>query len=163
MITAIITALTGNYFAVLTEKRIKTLECIVLMIKNIKAQISYTRIPLTDIIENLVSVEEYKSLKFLNMIRNDISKGKTFSKSWKKAVKAFVGINGFKNEDAALLISFGETLGGTDINSQIENCETYINLLSLKLEQLKKNSKSKEKIYNSMGILAAALIVILFI
>ena len=105
LITALILALTGNYLAVLTEKRIKTLECIVLMIKSIKTQISFARIP--------------------------------------------------------LIIRFGENLGSSDTNGQTENCNTFIEMLSAEIQHLKSKAQSKVKIYNSMGVLSAALVIIL--
>ena len=161
LITALILALTGNYLAVLTEKRIKTLECIVLMIKSIKTQISSARIPLTDIIDNLLASGQFDNLSFLTAVKSDISNGESFQKSWEKALKSFAGINGLTKEDTALIIRFGENLGSSDTNGQTENCNTFIEMLSAEIQHLKSKAQSKVKIYNSMGVLSAALVIIL--
>ena len=131
------------------------------MIKNIKAQIGFARMPLTDIIGYLILSEEFGSLTFLKNVNLYLSKGNSFCLSWKNSVKSFIGINGLTKEDAEILMNFGENLGGSDTKGQIENCDTYIELLSLRIERLKTKAQSKVKIYNSMGVLAAALVIIL--
>ena len=163
IITAIIIALTGNYLAVRTEKRIKTLEKCLLMIKSIKAQISFSRVPVNKIIDNLITEKELKSLRFLKSVKNQLNTGASFYSAWKNSVEGFVGECGFSGEDAQVITGFAEQLGGTDVKNQLENCDTYAEILLLKIENLKAKSQSKIKIYNSLGILAGALVVIIFI
>lgn len=151
----------GNSLAKRKKQRIELLDLIVLMIKAIDSQIVYSHLAVPKLLEFIESSEEFESLSFVKRVNSLIREGVDYNIAWKKAIQEYIIVYPLTGEDANTLIAFTKGLGSTDIEGQKSNCETYANLFKLKADGLRKKADSSAKIYNSLGVLTAALVFII--
>ncbi len=132
------------------------------MMKTIKTQIEFSRLPVLSLLEYLGSCKDFSRLTFINDTVQGIKNGENFITSWNRAVNSFSQSAGLDGDETGLLRSFANGLGSSDLSGQMSNCDTYINLFELKLGTLKAKSESTVKICNSLGLMSAALVIIVF-
>lgn len=154
-------AVTGNWMGKQKLKRIKIIEQIILMLKTIKSQIVYAKLSVPKIFKYLSSCDELYLLDFITITNDYLEKGVEFNDAWLKALNSYIKSHPVKQEDINTLKSFTSGLGNTDIDGQKSNCDTYIELFSLKLDKLKNDAESSVKVCNSLGMVAAALVFII--
>ena len=153
--------LAGNSLAKRKKQRIEILDLIVLMIKAIDSQIVYSHLAVPELLKFIAGSEEFESLSFVKRVNSLIGEGVDYNKAWKKATQEYIISYPVTDEDANMLIAFAKCLGSTDIEGQKSNCETYANLFKLKADGLRNKADSSAKIYNSLGVLTAALVFII--
>ena len=86
-----------------------------------------------------------------------------FSVRWKSAVKNLPESCSLNIKDKDIITSFGEKLGVTDVQGQIEHIEHYQILAEAQLQNAVKEISDKSKLYRTMGffvVIAAALVLI---
>lgn len=162
MLIALICLITGFFTGKRCLERVKIIESIVLMIKTIKTQIEFSRLPVLNLFEYLGECKDFSKLTFLSDTVQLMKKGEDFITSWNKAVTVFSESTSLDSDEITLLRSFANGLGNSDLSGQMSNCDTYINLFELKLGTLKAKSESTVKICNSLGFMSAALVIIVF-
>lgn len=160
MISAIL-IMTGNILGRKMPERIKTLECVVLMIKTIRMQIEFSRMPVKELLNYISECSEFSRLVFINGTISLLKKTDDFELAWKTSLNKNANQMGIRQDDITMLIAFSAGLGNTDVSGQISNCDTYINLFEAKLDTLQKKSESSVRICNSLGVLSAALTAII--
>jgi len=70
---------------------------------------------------------------------------------------------GFSKEDIVVINNFGNLLGKTDINGQLNEIELANNFLDKQIIDAEELRKKNEKLYKSLGIILGIAIVIIFI
>lgn len=158
-----ISVLSAGYFAASIKKRIELLELFVMLIKQIRTYISYSKLPLTQIVNELEQDGDYKKLGIFISIKSYIELGESVANAFEKSIYNSSGLSSLKQEDKKLMCSFVKSLGASDTDSQLMNCDTYTDLLSERVNSLKQKSADKIKVYNSLGILSAVFIAVLFL
>lgn len=159
---ALICLITGYFTGKRCLERVKLIESIILMIKTIKTQIEFSRLPVLSLLEYLGKSKDFSKLTFINDTAEKIKNGEDFITAWNKAVTSFSKGISLDGDEISLLRSFANGLGSSDLSGQMSNCDTYINLFELKLGTLKAKSESTVKICNSLGLMSAALVIIVF-
>lgn len=132
------------------------------MIKTVKTQIEFSRLPVLSLLEYLGKSKDFSKLTFINDSAHLMKNGEDFVSAWNKAVTSFSESASLDGDEISLLTSFANGLGSSDLSGQMSNCDTYINLFELKLGTLKSKSESTVKICNSLGLMSAALVIIVF-
>ena len=153
--------LAGNTLAKRKIERIEILQNISLMIKYINAQIVYSRLSVPKLLESLEKSDEFSKLFFIKEANSMLLNGNDCQTAWKTAVSDYLKISPLVKEDGEMLTAFFNGLGSTDIEGQKSNCETYSELFRLKTDSMRKKAEASAKVYNSLGLMTAALVFII--
>lgn len=144
----------------LLKARKQTLECITLLVEQIKIEVRYSHLSVVQMVYNFSNIKPFSSLKFLNECKETLKEGEDFPLSWKKAIENEKILNLHEKEK---LIALGNSLGTTDSSSQMDILNVYL----LYFEDFcKKANESYEKTGKSIiytGILIGFGLFILFV
>ena len=151
--------LTGQYANIRLKKRLSSLENLVIFIEGINSQISFSQNNITDIMKNLNDSANH-NLKIINELI-DMS-GNDFTKNWEKSVEMFSRYDCLNKEDKNILLSFGKTLGVTDLQGQSNNCRLHIGMLNRQLSSARENVRDRSKINTAISAFFAVAAVIIF-
>lgn len=83
--------------------------------------------------------------------------------AWEKAVKKSIGMTALNREDEQILLSFGKSLGNTDLEGQIKNIRLTLAQLAIQEEKAEESRKKNESMYRSLGILCGLAAVIVLV
>ncbi len=89
--------------------------------------------------------------------------GPPFTVSVKSDVDLIVSCPCFNQVDSTLLNEFIEKLGMGDVDSQLELCNKYAQLIKRRADEALQSEKKLANVYRTCGVLAAAALVVLFI
>ncbi len=141
------------------KKRVASLEEIIVFIEGINSQISFSKRNIQDIIDNLSSSAERK-LKIISALSENANPD--FTEKWKTSVETFSSDDCLKKEDAKILVSFGKSLGVTDLQGQSNNCRLHISMLEKQLEKARKEIDEKSKTNSALSLFLAIAVIIIF-
>ena len=94
----------------------------------------------------------------------ELSKDKSgdFLCAWRNSVKSFYSDDCLDKEDAKILLSFGNSLGVTDVEGQKNNCRLHISMIEKQLKTAEENLKEKSKINTALSSFLALASIIIF-
>ncbi len=141
------------------KKRIASLEALIILIEGINSQISFSKRNITDIINDLSYSGDIK-LKTICELSN--SKNPDFSEKWKNSVETFSPDDCLKKEDENILLSFGRSLGTTDLQGQSNNCRLHISMLEKQLQKAQSDFDRRSKTNTAMSFFMALAVIIIF-
>lgn len=141
------------------KKRVSSLEELIILIEGINSQISFSKRSITDIISDLSCFGE---MKLKTMRELSLSENPDFSEKWKKSVESFSSDDCLKKEDEKILLSFGRSLGVTDLQGQSNNCRLHISMLEKQLEKARKELEEKRKTNSALSLFMALAVIIIF-
>lgn len=153
--------LCGIYAAKSVENRVKFLEQYVMFLTQVKTMICYGAISVSEILKSVNAVPLVSPL--LDECGISMSDGMSFEAAWHKAVNKEYKKKLFTAEDKMLLCSFGETFGNSDADGETTKTELHIALVSERLNKIREEHLSKNKLYRIVGMfsgIAIALIII---
>ena len=136
--------------------RAEQLEKFIQFITNAKTEIRYSAMPVHQIVE-----KHSEGMRLLSKCAEYCGTGLEFPAAWKRGVQEGTAGLGLKKEDLKVMREFGEGLGATDLDGQLAHCELYLQMVSSRLEDAKKEKATKSKLYLMLGVsagLAAALL-----
>lgn len=128
-------------------------------IETINSQISFSKKTIQEIIEN-ISLKEEMKLKMICELSED--KSRDFQSVWRNSVNRYYSDDSLDKEDAKILLSFGNSLGVTDIEGQENNCRLHISMLEKQLTTAEENLKEKSKINTALSSFLALASIIIF-
>ena len=132
---------------------------IISMIKQIKIQLNYC-VPTTREIVSDLKDKDFSYLYFVKKCFENYD-NLPFDILWKDEVeKCSLPIN---KEDILMLISFGKSLGTTDVDGQIELCNSFIQKFQISLDKYTLEKEKKSKLYISLGVLLGVGVSIILI
>ena len=85
-----------------------------------------------------------------------------FLGAWRNAVSRFYSEDCLNKEDAKILLSFGNSLGVTDVEGQENNCRLHISMIEKQLKYAEDNLKEKSKINTALSSFLALASFIIF-
>lgn len=156
-----VTVWLGFYVAHAVEKRSEMLECCIRLIRTFDMKIGYSGEPVNEIIKKSVEDEELKALTFLKNIAN--SEQSDFYQAWKENIEEFSTFSYLNKGDIALLLSFGEKLGTTDISYQTQLCNEYLTLFEDRYQTAKQKKAERLKICRLSGAICGLIEIILML
>ena len=151
--------LTGQHFNKRMRKRISSLKQLLVFIENINSQISFSKMTIQEIIGSITLKEEMK-LKMIDELSRD--ENGDFQSAWRNSVNTYYSDDSLDKEDAKILLSFGNSLGVTDVAGQENNCRLHISMLEKQLAAAESNLKEKSKINTALSTFLALASVIIF-
>lgn len=106
---------------------------------------------------------EFQSLLFLQEAASHLEEDGEFHTAWRHGISRQGKATGLAPADMELLQHFGDSLGRTDVEGQLENCRIYAEQLAQRLEQARMEASSKNRLYTTLGVtggLALALLLL---
>ena len=143
-------------------KELKELKKIVFLMKG---EIGFLHTPLLEALEN---VSFRCDEPFKGMITGFVKYGKEvdkrpFCEIWKEGMIDGISKTHLSKEEKALFMKLGKELGLSDIKTQQNAMDSFLNELDLNINVLEKAVPNKVKLYNSMGIMLGLVIAIIMI
>ncbi len=83
--------------------------------------------------------------------------------AWRESVEKNIKLTSLNKEDMNVLISFGKSLGNTDLEGQIKNIKFIVEQLKIQWSKAESSRKKDEKLYKNLGFLGGLAIVIILI
>ena len=166
-IIMVIVATTG-YGIVLSRDiklRLKELKEIKKIAVLMTGEIGYGHTPLLEAFDN---VSRRCSLPFKEILTDFVKYGEEGNKRpfvdiWNDGMTGLIGKTHLSKEEKELFINWGQGLGLSDVRTQENAMDNFLNELDLNIEALEKIVPNKVKLYNSMGIMLGIVIAIIMI
>lgn len=155
--------LTANYLGRSTSVRVNTLERFSLIIRSIKTYIGFSKTPLTQIVRKLETDQDFSDNPFICLLNLKLGNGEDFFEAWRDSLESVRSGSRLSDDDVSLLCSFANGLGVSDLNGQLENCDMFLSLIDTRLDALRPKAVTRMKVFNSLGLLAAGLAVIILL
>ncbi len=149
-------------FSMRIKERVRTLEKFRLMLKLMQTEIEYVNMPTYEMLKNASGRQELSDLFFLNDCLMLLDNGNPFDESWSKSVQKTKPAE-LEGDDLRLILSFGNSLGTTDRDGQLNLCGMYEEMVVEKIHQARAKAKSHASLYSKLGIICGVAIVIILI
>lgn len=136
----------GNWFAARLKSRRKNLLLIIEAITRMKNHFAFSGFEI-----NRVVSESFCGLPCFE--RFCICDGSTeeFNLWWEKTVESLPSDTGLSREDKRLLLRFSDSLGVTDVEGQISNCDFYIEVFAQRLKAADAAEDKNSRLYKILG------------
>lgn len=130
------------------------------LVENIKILIEYKNLSVSELLDDACNSNNYTLLFFLEDIRKGIG---DYHKTTENVFSNERLYSMFDYDDVEYMKGFFFTLGSSDVNGQIVNCNFYKNIFEKKLSQLQVDEKSKTKCISTLltgiGILISIILI----
>jgi stage III sporulation protein AB len=157
----IVCTLSGMIMSMKLSKRVRQIESFICAVGLIATEIRYFASPVEVIMEKLNQIEEYKQLKVFEICKANLKNTNRFSKAWESAIKEAQQSLSLQSADYESLLWFGRSLGTTDVEGQLANCEHCCEQLSQRLTIAREDLSKKGKMYSSLGVLAGIFMAVM--
>lgn len=142
------------------RQKVKETNEIVTLIEQIKIRLNFSAASTSEIMNEIKNMEELKHLTFLPQTAI-LYETEPFDTLWEREVRQ-TGLT-ISKDDISMLVSFGESLGTTDLEGQIELCNIFKARFDERLKHYNNEYKKRSKLTVSLGFflgLGAAVILI---
>jgi len=131
----------------------------------LRGEIRYSLAPLPEAIGRIALKAKPPLTEYLQEIYQELSamEGKSFSEIWTRNTENFLSGSYLKPEDLNIIIDLGTKLGYLDKEMQLGAIDLFLDQLGQIIDEQVRVMPAKQKIYNYLGVLCGALIVILLI
>ena len=134
------------------KKHITTLEKTLVMLEEMKIQLSFLNVPVYDLLCSISEREYLRELSYLKECCKNISMGADFPNEWKKAVEKTSHL--YKTDERERLLQLGSNLGASCTENQI----CILNMQIAYFGEFLDNAKNKNRKYgNTFTVLGALL------
>lgn len=147
----------GIYASDRSKEKVSFFEQYMIFLTRVKTTVSYT---LSDIKE-LLSVNA--SIPMVKPILRDtlilLEGGTALEEAWRGAVNIHVK----DKEDKNLLYYFGDNFGKSNVSGELNNLELHGEFVKQRLERLKDELKTKQRLYRVIGMFCGVLTAVILI
>ncbi len=130
------------------------------VLQRISLLIRYRKMDMFEIIRELKSDMSFSKLDFISKLPDYYEPESDFFKLWSNAVECDTNIG---SEERTCLISFGRSLGKTDIEGQLSSIEGACEVIKDIQHRCNEEYQRKGKLYKSVGILLGTMTGIIII
>lgn len=127
------------------------------------SRIRYTAAPVDELLVEVAHSSEFHMLSFLQEAAKSVDREGGFHEAWSAGLLKSGKVCGFTQEDLELLRNFGEGLGRTDIEGQLEHCRMYAAQLGERLVQARREAASKSRLYITLGVTGGMALALLLL
>ncbi len=156
--TLLICAVISQTYIKQIKNHSKSVMQLILLIENIKILIEYKNMSISELFNVVCCSDNYTYLTFLDDIKKGVD---DYHKTLNEVFSNKSIFLGFDNEDIEYIKGFFSTLGTSDTNGQVVNCELYKKLFEKKYSLLEKSEKSKCRCTSTLLIGVGLLISII--
>lgn len=149
LVLILCTTLVGNYFSLKLSSRRETVEGLLQGVTRLKTQICFGGIDIFTAVSECFGAD---------IIRNLPHDGESISEYWSRQVDLIPKSSGLNKDDRKIIRDFGQNLGVTDIEGQINNCELYLRLFEDMLNNSKELEKTRSRLYRILGFSCGAVV-----
>ena len=135
------------------KERIESCEGMLCLVRTIRQNIAFFRIPLNEIYKHF-SYPALQSGSFLSSLHR-----KRLKAAYLEEKERF----GYDVFTESRFIGFADTVGKLPLEEQVRSCDMLCELLEEKLREAKSNYPKQKKLYHVLGISLGIAIVILFL
>lgn len=142
------------------KQKTKEASQVLTLIEQIRIRLNFSASSTSEILNEIKEVRGISSLPFVTKIIEQYD-AEPFDCLWEREVR-FSNLS-LSSDDIAMLVSFGQSLGTTDLEGQLELCSIFENRFSDRLAFYSGEYKKRSKLYISLGFflgLGAAVILI---
>lgn len=139
----------GVYASAGLNRRAAALEQSGRLVSRVASRIRYTAQPVGEIFFEVSG--EFAGLRFLPELLRALQEGTDFPSAWRQALEAKGTEYGLNGKDRELLLGYGEGLGKTDVEGQMEHCRLYETLIGEQLEEARREASVKGRLYITLG------------
>ncbi|MBD2869548.1 stage III sporulation protein SpoIIIAB [Paenibacillus arenilitoris] len=134
-------------------------------LQRLETEIGYGHTPLPEALERTAAAAPEPIASIFGKAATGIweTESFTFRESWEQAVKAQWGATSMRGGEQAVLIRLGSTLGISDKEDQMKHIRLALQQLKAEEDAARDDQARYEKMWKSLGILIAVLIVILMV
>lgn len=134
-------------------------------LQRLETEISYGQTPLPEALVRTADAAPEPLSTLFRKAANGIweTEGLSFRESWEQAVKSHWGATSMRSNEQSVLIRLGSTLGISDKEDQIKHLRLALIQLKTEEDAARDDQGRYEKMWKSLGILIAVLIVILMV
>lgn len=145
MVVVLSATLAGNSFSLKLTHRCQSLFTLIEALTKIKTHISFGACEIRQVVsESFLSAKDFELLE-----SDDVCED--FNFWWNDSVKRLAPLAALNREDTKLMLRFGEMLGVTDIQGQLDNCDLYISLFSQRYKCAKDAECRCKRLYRVLG------------
>ncbi len=136
--------------------------------QRLETEIGYGRTPLPEALARIAAaIPKPLSAMFASVSASlageEARSGETVSECWERAVRDFWPATAMKQPEREAALRLGATLGGSGREDQLKHLKLAFHLLQAEEATAREEQRKYEKLSRSLGMLGAALIVILMI
>lgn len=142
----------------ITEKLI-FLETVKTAIITIKQRLIFTLATPEELFKALMDNNRFNKFEFFKDTEHFITND-GFETGWRQAVE---NINFLNNTEKNIIISLADTLGKSDLETQIKQLDLIIDQLDSTILNQKSNSESSKRVYTMLGVLSSLALTVLFL
>jgi len=140
--------------------RVSVIEGSISLLSQMSDRLKYLRPTMGSLMDYFCSGGQFERLEYPRRCRILMKDGLPFPESWRQAVME--NKTGIGDDEADILAGLGDTLGCTDLDTQLSAINCARDLLGVKLENAREAEKKFGKLYRTMGVLGGlALFIIL--
>lgn len=134
-------------------------------LQRLETEIGYGHTPLPEALERTASTAPPPISAMLRQAAQGVlaAEGPSFQESWSEAVKAHWRDTSLKASEQGVLLRLGTTLGISDKEDQMKHLKLALSQLKAEEDSARDDQVRYEKMWKSLGVLLAVLIVILMV
>lgn len=103
-------------------------------------------------LKTAASSPEFRSLEFLKAAIGRLDVDEDCRAAWQYGISHYGKATGLTPVDVELLQHFGDGLGRTDVEGQLENCRICTEQLAQRLESARREAAAKYRLYLTLGV-----------
>ena len=138
--------LVGNWYSVRISHRRRDIFLLIEAIEKMKNYISFGGYEIRCVVSN-----SFSSADGFKMFVLDDNLEVGFESWWSESVKNLKNTTALNSEDIELLLKFGNSLGVTDVEGQIANCDLYKTLFSKRFNTAENAECKNFRLYRILG------------
>lgn len=135
------------------------------MIYMLRGEIKYTKTPLPEAFASMAVRMKEPFGSFLEELAEQMANpgNRSFGELWQAQIKASLSGTRLKKEDKEQLGGLGEVLGYLDLEMQLSSIDLYLEQLELRIREAQETARTKQKLYQSLGVAGGIFLVILLV
>ena len=144
-------------------RRVSQLESFLSAVAFMATEIRYNALPVETLFARLEAQAEYGALRVFGLCRERLKRGEGMARAWDEALEEARPALALTEEDIAALRRFGRSLGATDVEGQLSNCDATTALLRTRWMAARDERQKRGNLYASVGVLGGVFFVLLLI
>lgn len=156
-------SMTGFYYSFVHSKKMKIIYLMSHFFRDFAAFIKMYSVDISGVISRLSESEKYEVLTFLPIVADGFSYGCNINELWKKSIKSS-GILFFLDKSTYdYILNFSEVFSKNSREELFMKCEEYAEVFEEVAKREENKWEKNRSFVSASGVLAAALVLLIFI